>query len=185
GEGPLSDLSFREVRQLKVADKNHPEWGTYPIPTFNEVLRTCKGRVNLYLDFKNASVEKTYEAIQNAGMEKSTVVYINAKEDYAAWRKIAPHMPLMISLPEKMDNLSKLKDYLEEIDSEILDGSYAEYTKEKVDLIHKMKRVVWADVQQRNETPDQWNRAVSTGMDGLQTDHPHDLIAYLKSKGIR
>lgn len=185
GKGKVCDLIFHEIQRLNVHDKNHPEWGSHPIPTFAEVLKLCKGKMNIYLDFKDAPVEKTYQTIKAFGMEESVVVYINAEKQYTDWRRLAPHIPLMISLPDGIHDLGALRDYLEKVDAEILDGSFAEYSKEKVDLIHKMGRQVWADVQQKNENEQQWSAALSTGMDGLQTDHPQDLITYLNREGHR
>ena len=185
GKGKVSNLTLKELQRLKVQDKNHPEWGLHSVPTFHEVLGHCKGKMNIYLDFKDADVQKTYESIKAFGMENSVVVYINAEKQYTEWRRVAPRIPLMISLPDSIDDLGALRNYLEKVDAEILDGSFTEYSKEMVDLIHKMGRQVWADVQQKNENEQQWSAALSTGMDGLQTDHPQALIAYLKQERDR
>lgn len=185
GKGKVSNLTFEELKLLKVRDKDHPEWGLHSVPTFTQVLEHCKGKMNVYLDFKDAPVKKTYESIKAFGMERSVVVYINAEEQYTEWRRVAPHIPLMISLPDTIHDLGTLRNYLEKVDAEILDGSFTEYSKEMVDLIHKMGRQVWADVQQKNENEQQWSAALSTGMDGLQTDHPQALIAYLKQERDR
>ena len=54
GIGKVSDLTWAELKQLNVIEKNHPEWPEQSIPLFSEVLKLCKGKINIYLDFKNA-----------------------------------------------------------------------------------------------------------------------------------
>jgi glycerophosphoryl diester phosphodiesterase len=64
GIGKVSDLTWAELKQLKVIDKNHPEWAEKSIPLFSEVLKLCKGKINIYLDFKNAVVNASYQALK-------------------------------------------------------------------------------------------------------------------------
>ena len=44
---------------------------------------------------------------------------------------------------------------------------------------------VWPDIQNPLESPEQWSKAMALGFQGLQSDHPAQLIAYLKSIGKR
>ena len=59
GEGTVKEKTLAELKQLVVADKAHPEWAKESIPTFAEVLQLCKGKIYIYLDFKDASVPAT------------------------------------------------------------------------------------------------------------------------------
>ncbi len=185
GKGKVDQLSWKEIETFKVSDKNHPEWGTYPIPTFREVLEYCKGKVKIYLDFKDASVTQTRKELHEMEMDQSIVVYINSKEQYVQWRALSPTTPLMISLPENLDNKNKLLDFLKDTDAEILDGSYLDYTLEKTEVVHQMNRKIWADIQQEKEDTVIWEKALSLNIDGLQTDHPAELIEFLKKKRLR
>jgi glycerophosphoryl diester phosphodiesterase len=184
-KGNVSDYRFDSLRQIKIRDPQHPEWGSYTIPTFKEVLQLCKGKINIYLDFKNASVKKAYEEIVQEGMEKNVIVYINEVHQFIEWRTIAPAMPLMISLPKAIKTKEEMTELLDSLKIDILDGNFDEYNAATV-LAAKEKNVpIWADIQSKDENAERWDKALLLKLQGLQTDHPGALIEYLKLKGVR
>lgn len=186
GEDKLvKDISFNTLRSIKVREKSHVEWGLYTIPTFKEVLKLCKGKINIYLDFKEADVAKTFEEIRNAGMQNNIVVYINEPHQLNEWKTIAPAMPLMISLPKAVKTKKEMFQLMDGLNIDILDGNYKEYNAETVSAAKEMDIPIWADIQSRDEGPDDWNVAMSLGLSGLQTDYPKALIDFLIKKGIR
>jgi len=183
-KGSVKDFTFDSLRQMKVSDKQHPEWKAEQIPSFNEVLQLCRHKIHIYLDFKEASVQKAYAEILKAGMEHEIVVYINAPQQYIDWRKIAPDMPLMISLPHAIKSATEMTQFLNSFHISILDGNYDEYNQETLQAAKEQGIPVWADIQSATEHLN-WEKAIETGLKGLQTDHPADLIQFLKIKGIR
>ena len=180
-KGLIKDLNYSEIRDLKIKSTNKEDTTTYRIPDFISVLNLCKGKINIYLDFKEADVEKTYRLIKEAGMQNNLVVYLNKEEQYGQWKKVAPGIPLMASLPENM-NISQLTTLLDKRPVDIVDNAYNDET---VNLMHKRKIAVWVDVQSNDEGPDKWEQSLKQGVDGLQTNHPEKLIEYLEEKGIR
>ena len=185
GKGQVKELRYDSLRLLKVKDRAHPEWGEFPIPTFREVLQLCKDKIYIYLDFKNADPAAAWQEIVRQGMEKQVIVYINAPVQFTGWRKVAPAVPLMVSLPRTVHDTATLRDFLIRYHPEILDGGYEEYTPEMVSLATGMGFVVLPDIQGAGEGPAKWEGAIKKGFRGLQTDHPGDMIAWLKEKGVR
>ena len=185
GKGFVSNYTLDSLRLFKVSNKAHPEWGEQDIPTFDEVLQLCKNKIHIYLDFKDASVQTTFSKIVQAGMEKNVVVYINEPHQFKEWRSIAPEMPLMISLPQKITTKSELVQVIRTIQVDVLDGNYDEYNIETVLAAKELGIPIWADIQSVNEGASNWEKAILLGVKGLQTDHPKALIEYLKSKNIR
>ena len=185
GKGQIKDWRYDSLRLLKVKDRAHPEWGEHSIPTFREVLQLCKDKIYIYLDFKNADPAAAWQEIVRQGMEKQFVVYINAPVQFTGWRKVAPAVPLMVSLPRTVRDTATLREFLDRYHPEILDGGYEEYTPEMVGLATGMGFVVLPDIQGAGEGPAKWELAIQKGIRGLQTDHPGDMIAWLKEKGIR
>ena len=185
GTGKVSDLNWAELKQLKVIDKNHSEWSEQSIPLFREVLKLCKGKINIYLDFKNADVNASYQALKKAGMQHSVIVYINAAHQLAEWKKIAPQIPLMVSLPDSVQSAAQLNSFLDQYNIHLLDGSYKEYTVEMVNAAKAKNIPVWPDIQSATEGPEQWEKAINLGFTGLQTDHPEAMVNYLKNKKRR
>ncbi len=185
GKGKISELSLSALQQYQVQNRQHPEWGLHPIPRFAEVLALCKGKINIYLDFKDASPAAAYREILQAGTEKSVVVYINAPAQFTSWRAVAPGMPLMISLPHSMQPPVEMRRLLDSVKVDILDGSFNEYSAEMIKIAAEKQVPVWPDIQSPGEGPELWEKALLLHPAGLQTDHPAALISFLQSKGIR
>ena len=75
-KGLIKDLNYDEIRNLKIKSPVKEDTTTYRVADFASVLKLCKGRINIYLDFKDADVKKTYELIKEAGMQNNVVVYL-------------------------------------------------------------------------------------------------------------
>ena len=183
GTGGVSDLTYKEIKQLKIIDRKDSA-KTYQIPTFEEVLKTCRGKIYIYLDFKNASVRQCYDMVKRYGMEHQLIVYINSPLQYRQWRELVPSMPLMLSLPGNVKNENELKSFLGEHTLELLDGDYSDYTRGMLNYLNKAGKIVWPDIQSPGEA-NNWEKALETGFKGLQTDHPEELINFLKNRGLR
>jgi glycerophosphoryl diester phosphodiesterase len=185
GAGLIKDMHYDSLSTLRVKDKTHPEWGEFPIPTFGQVLELCKDKIYIYLDFKNADPGAAYRLIQKYGMEKQVVVYINAEQQFHDWRRVAPAMPLMVSLPGSVKDVESLKHFLDKVHPEILDGDYDQYTQEMITTAQQLGYTVLPDIQGPAEGPALWEQPIQKGIKALQTDHPEDLIAWLVGKSIR
>lgn len=68
GAGLVSELLFSELRALRVA-------GTHQIPTLEEVVLLCKGRISLQVELKAIGTpRKVYELLSAHGLVSSTVI---------------------------------------------------------------------------------------------------------------
>jgi len=181
GMGKVRELNFDEIRKLKLFNKQILNSDTLQVPTFEEALKICKNKINIYLDFKDANVQQVYAAIKNEGMENQMVVYINAPNQYTDWRKWVPSMPLIVSLNKKVKDSAEMVAYLKNIQIDILDGDWTEYTPETVNAALKMGVPVWADMQSPKENEDYWKQGISLGLSGIQTDHPKELVIYVRN----
>lgn len=179
GKGRVNDLTLAEISSLTVTGKDGK---TYGIPEFKAALKVCKGKINIYLDFKDADVLQAYQEIITAGMEKNILVYLSRTDQYAAWRKIAPKMPLMGSLPEAVKTKEDLKVFCKGMRLNAIDNSPDHA------LLPAFKDLgisIFLDAQSKTESPDSWKPLLDKGVQGLQTDHPEALIIFLKRNKIR
>lgn len=179
GKGNVKDLTWEAISKLTAKGK---DGSTHRIPLFADVLKACKDRVNIYLDFKDADVGATYALIRSQGMERQVLVYLNSIPQYLAWRKAAPLMPLMTSLPGSVATRDDLAAVLDRMSLEALDNvrDTAMLRAAMSFGIH-----VWLDVQSPDEGPAKWKAALDKGVQGLQTDHPDALIRYLDENNLR
>lgn len=179
GKGKVADLTLAEIKQLKLNSKDGKE---YHVPTFKEALLACKGRLNIYLDFKDADVETTWKLLKETGTDQQVVVYLNAKEQYKAWRKTAPEMPLMASLPDEVTTPEQMDNFLQHVKIAVLDNIS---DKAMLEVARKHNTAIWLDVQKATEGPDDWSAALNKGVQGLQSDHPGALVNYLNEHHLR
>ncbi len=182
GQGKVAEKTWAELQSLQLKNPKADDMAAYRIPEFREVLRLCKNRINIYLDFKEADVAETWKQIQAEGMEKQVVVYINKIPDYKRWRTTAPQLPLMTSLFKEVQNKEQLRYFLAQVKIEALDNIY---DSEMIQVAQNEGVGVWLDVQSPSEGPQTWDSALQKGVNGVQTDHPEELVKYLKTKGWR
>lgn len=183
--GQIGKMTWEKLRTLKVKDRAHPDWAEAEIPLFTQVLDLCKDKIYIYLDFKNADPAAAWREIVKRGMEKQFLVYINAPHQFYEWRKVAPAVPLMVSLPANVRTVDSLAAFLNKYHPDILDGDFDEYTPEMIKAAAARGCMVLPDIQRPGENAVLWDSAIRKGLEGLQTDHPGDLIGYLKERGIR
>ena len=180
----VSELTWKEISMLEIKNNEHPEWGKHRVPLFSEVLNLSRRKINIYLDFKNAPVDKTYRALLQAKMDKNVLVYINTLQQYEQWKQLAPEVPLMLSLPSGIKSDVQLKEFIEKFKPAFLDGGYESYTSDMLKIARNLGVIVWPDIQSLNEE-NNWGKAIDIGFDGLQTDHPKAMIDFLKLKKLR
>jgi glycerophosphoryl diester phosphodiesterase len=180
GTGNVRDLTLEEIKKLTIQSPGNST--VYRVPEFRDVLKACKKQINIYLDFKDADVEETYRQIREAGMEKQVVVYLNQESQYKQWRNAAPAMPLMASLPESIKTSTQLDFFLGQVPIEVLDNVE---DPAMLAVARKYGVAVWLDVESDNEGPALWREAMSKDIQGVQTDHPGELVSYLDQNKLR
>lgn len=179
GKGAVADYTFAALRQLTIKSTDGK---IYRVPTFAEALKAARGKVHIYLDFKEADVAQAWQQIRDAGMEKQVIVYINKKEQYQPWRDIAPQMPLMSSLPDDAQTPAQMEQFLDAYSFAVLDN----ITDSTLMTVARRRRIsVWLDAQSPNEGPDAWNAVLEKKVQGMQSDHPGALVRYLREHRLR
>src|SRR5258708_3617595 len=190
GKGNIADLTLAEIENLEVRSGGGVEvrsagqqaQGKYRIPEFRDVLRLCRHKINIYLDFKEADVRQTWRQIREAGMEKQGVVYLNKPGQYDGWRAVAPRVPLMTSLPDDVRTPEAAALFLREKKIAVLDNVY---DTAMLRTVRQQGVAVWLDVQSDKEGPGSWEEMLGKDIQGLQTDHPEALVDYLaRRKGM-
>jgi len=123
-----------------------------------------------------------YGQIREAGMAGQVVVYLNKAAQYDRWKKVAPAMPLMSSMPEQIKTTVQFREFLDQAHVAVLDNVY----DTALQVVAKEKGVaLWLDVEGPDEGPALWDRALAWNVQGLQTDRPAALVDYLRQTGRR
>ncbi len=184
GKGAVKNLDLATLRGLDAGSKFDPKYAQEKIPMFDEVLALCKGKVHIYVDHKEAPTEQVFAAIKKYHMANEVVVY-NDPEDLKAWKRIAPKIPVMPSLPDSFRKSGGIAEFEKGLPAEVLDGNVLEWTAELVEQAHALGVKVYVDNLGAWDNPDGFRKAMAMGVDGIQTDHPDQLLAVLKAKPLR
>jgi len=184
GHGKVSQMTLAQVRTLKVRDLKRPEVAQDRIPRLEEALAAIKGRVNLYLDFKDGDRAEVARMIRNAGVARQVLVY-DEVEAVPEWRKAAPELPLIISPPDSVKTPEQLVAFARRAGVEVLDADWSIYSQEMVVTAEKAGIKVWPDIQGREENEAYFQKVLGLGFTGVQSDNPERLIAWLKERGRR
>jgi glycerophosphoryl diester phosphodiesterase len=185
GKGLVKDLTLEQIENLKVINKGRPDSAVYRVPTFEQILKVCRHKMHIYIDFKEADASQTLAMLKAFGMEKQVLVYINKPSQFIDWRKTEPRMPLMVSMPDSVKGAESMRKFINQYHPDVLDGNYTEYNAQMVALANVIGITAWPDVQGPAEGPKVWDKAIALGFKGMQTDNPPALVQYLKEKGLR
>jgi len=172
-KGRVKDFTLEELRALDIGSRVGPEWKDEKIPTFEEILDLCKGKIGIYLDLKAAPVELLAALIQERGMEHDVLWYIGATQ-IQQLRKVCPEC---VEMPDPGIEML-LPGLLQSIKPRVVAAVWKHFSKTFVERCHDAGAIVIVD----ESNPDCWEQALAWGTDGIQTDHPAKLIAFLDKR---
>lgn len=184
GHGPVAQMTLAQLQSLHVRDARRPQIPPDKVATLNQALAVIKGRINIYLDFKEGDRAEVAKAIRDASVSKQILVYDDL-ESVAEWRRVAPELPLIVSPPEDAKTPQQLANFVSKYGVEVLDGSWKGYSREMVNAAKRAGAVTWPDIQSAHEGTHYFETIIALGFTGAQTDHPEELIGWLKQQNRR
>ena len=177
-KGKVSDLTFAELRALDIGSRVGPQWKGTQIPTFEEILKLCKGKIGIYLDLKNAYVPELIKLIKKYGMERDIVWYISAS-DLKQIMQVVDNCPDCIPMPDPVPE-KNISAIAEKINLKAISTDMGELSKTFVETAHNHHAVVFTDEKAGTEA--EWKQIIDWKTDGIQTNRPEELISYLKKQ---
>lgn len=176
-EGKVKDYTFKELKSLDIGVKTGAEWKGTRIPSFEEILELCRGKIGIYLDLKKAPVPRLVEIIKKYGMEKEILWYIPAS-DTKDIDDLQASCPECILMPDPGSEIN-IQAVTEKMNPCVLATGMDQLSEGFVKVTHSYKAKVIADDKAGNE--EEWKKIIEWKTDGIQTDRPEELIYFLKS----
>lgn len=176
--GKVSELTFSEVKALDIGIMTGPEWKDTRVPSFEEILELCRGKIGIYLDLKAAPVPELIRIIKQYKMERDIFWYIPSSRVLEI-SELATDCPECILMPDpgKEDNVINM---IEKYNAKVLATDMGELSNSFISKAHNHKVVVIVDEDKGNEA--EWTKIIEWHTDGIQTDDPEKLISFLKSR---
>lgn len=171
--GPVKSFTLEELKKMDIGSRIGPEWKDERIPTFDEILGAVKGKCGIYLDLKDAPVAKLLEIIRKYGMERNVIWYASPAQQ----KEVAKLCPECIPMPDPGIE-AFLKMTLKNHSPKVIASDVEHATASFVATCHEAGAIVIAD----DSKPEDWDAMLANGLDGIQTDEPAELIAYLQKR---
>ncbi len=181
GKGKVEELTLAEIQKLDAGAKRGQKWAGEKVPTFDEALAACKGKIKIYVDHKAGPPAEIFAAIKQRGMEQDVVIY-SSVERLREFKKLDPKVWIMPDHPGTAEQIAAL---VADLKPETLDGNIVDWTAEQVQAAHKAGTQVWVDFPGTYDNEAGVRKALDMGIDGIQTDDPEKVMAILKKLGRR
>lgn len=168
GKGEVAKMTFGAIRALQP-----------PVPTFAEALEFARGKIGVYVDAKAVSAADVVSHLGEHGMTNDVVIY--AGRILREVQRLEPRLKVM---PEAR-GVAVAEQLVRELHPRVFAFDAADFRPEVVAVVKKAGALVYVDRLGPADTPAAWQEAIDMGADGIQTDHPEELVKYLHEHGYR
>jgi glycerophosphoryl diester phosphodiesterase len=175
GKGLIKDMTLAEIKKLDLGARFPGQFPGLQVPTFDEVLEFCKGKIGIYVDTKDAAPEALVAAINRHDMGKH-VMFWSEHPDFL--KQISTLEPSWVLMPEAFNpqNVDKLVDTLH---PQLLGADERDFNTATIAAAREVNVGIFVDRQTEKE----WQDAIDQGAVGIQTNFPAELTAYLRARG--
>ncbi len=176
-KGAVSSFTLSELKEMDIGSRIGSEFADERIPTLEEILDVVNGRVGLYIDMKDADPARVLEALDKYGMRYNVVWYGGP----ATLEKIRSLCPDCFIMPDP-GQIKHLEYVLNRFDPPIISTDLEFCSEEFVRVCHRKGVMVFMDMLGGSVGPEDWEKALKWGINGIQTDDPDLLVQYLREK---
>lgn len=171
GKGPVSKLTFAEVRKLSARGEQ--------VPTFDEALAAAKGRIGVYVDAKSVSAGDLVAALDRHAMSENVVVY----GGFAYLKQVQKLRPVVKVMPESV-SVAVVERIIAELKPQVIAFSRQDWRDDIIQAARRSGAGIFVDMLGPQDTPSAWQDAIDRGATGIQTDRVAELVAYLRERGL-
>lgn len=174
GTGAVALHTFQEVRALDAGSKFSADFAGTKIPTFDEALELARGKINVYVDAKAADPQRLVDTIVEHNMQDHVVIFGNPFLLYDVL-KIRPTLRVM---PEAL-NVDVCRFLLHSMPLQVMAFDAADFMSATVYVARQSHAQIFVDRLGELDTKESWQEAIEAGANGIQTNHPAELAAFL------
>ncbi|HTN69342.1 MAG TPA: glycerophosphodiester phosphodiesterase family protein [Dysgonamonadaceae bacterium] len=175
-KGRVKEFTLAELKSIDIGEKLGEKWKNTRIPTFEEILQLCKGKIGIYLDLKDAPIHELMEIIRKYEMEKDVIWYI-PYQNLIDIENVEQLFGNSFPMPDPGEE-KNIKTILKKIKTPVIATDMGVLTQSFVDSSHKFGAKVFVD--EKAGTVAEWKKIIGWRTDGIQTDKPAELIEFLK-----
>lgn len=179
GKGKVKDLTFEQVRQLDAGVKFDARFAGTRVPTFEEALNLAHGKIGVYVDSKDIAPADLVAALEKADMSGKVVIYGGG----GFLKQVQKLRPSLRVMPEA-DNAATLERLETDLRPHVVAFDAGDFNDQAIAIAKKANSEIYVDRLWTADNSTNWQDAIERGAAGIQTDHPAELVAYLRSRGL-
>ena len=203
GKGRPEDFTLEELRKFRLrSGTNHPT--AHTIPTFEEVMQLCKGKIMVNVDKGYDYFNEAYAILEKTGttqqcIMKASLPYEKVKAEHGDILEKMIFMPVVTLTGENAESI--IDSYMTHMKPVAYELVFSKDTPEVKQLIGKVRasgsgifiNSLWPELcgghdddraVEQHQPDESWGWIVGQGAKLIQTDRPALLIEYLKEKGL-
>jgi glycerophosphoryl diester phosphodiesterase len=168
GKGAVREMTFDQIRALSAG-------GAQP-PSLEEALTLAHGHIGVYVDSKDIAPADLVRALERADMLDKVVIYGGA-EFLKNVQAIRPSLKVM---PEA-NNAATLERLIDSLKLHVAAFDAHDFTDDVIQIAKHAGVDIYVDRLGPADNISHWQDAIDRGATGIQTDHPAELVDYLRS----
>jgi glycerophosphoryl diester phosphodiesterase len=166
GKGLIRDSTFAEVAKLNAGAWYGSPFAQTRVPSLADALTAIGKKSHAYLDAKDITPADLLDAMRKHDLVERSVVY-QSKEYLAKLKALEPKARPLPPLPraDQFDQVAAIAPFG-------FDTNWSILSAELIAKAHNAGIQVFSDAMGGNESIEQYLKAISWGIDVIQTDHP-------------
>ncbi len=203
GSGAVNALTLEQIKGLRLKNACGIPGSAQLVPTLEEVMRLCKGKIMVNLDkTEGKTVREAYEVLRKTGTVDQAI--FKGNDDVATMRaRYGSLLDSIVYMPKVWYDLPDIPGYVQAFHADLgppayemlFDDMYSPVFTQIKDLNKRGRSVLaialWdelcagrTDEMALVQGPDAaWGWLVEHGANAIMTDRPAELLTFLRQKG--
>jgi glycerophosphoryl diester phosphodiesterase len=179
GTGRVRNMTFDQIRALDAGAKFGSQFTGTAVPTFEEALNLAHGKIGVYVDCKDLAPADLVAALEKADMLDKVVIYGGA----GFLKGVLALRPSLKVMPEA-DNAATLQKLIANLNLHVAAFDAGDFKDDVIAIAKRAQVDIYVDRLGPADNAATWQDAIDRGAAGIQTDHPAELVQYLRSHGL-
>jgi glycerophosphoryl diester phosphodiesterase len=179
GHGAVYQMTFEQIRALDAGAKMAPQFAGTKVPTFEEALNLAHGKIGVYVDCKMIAPEALVAMLEKTDMSDKVVIYGGA----FFLKKVLDLKPTLKVMPEA-DDASTLGKLVDSLKLKVVAFDSKDFKDDVIAVAKQSQVPIYVDRLWVDDDSTHWQDAIDRGAAGIQTDHPAELVDFLRAKGL-